>query len=67
MNDMKKILWMMLVAIASYAANAQQLPFVYDVEYTGRTLAAPVMPDTAMLPVINELTDASEGVSSFAA
>ncbi len=66
MNDMKKILWMMLVAIASYAANAQQLPFVYDVEYTGRTLAAPVMPDADQLPVIHELPDALEGVSSFA-
>ena len=39
---------------------------VYEVENTGARLAKPVMPEPDLLPVIRELPDALEGVTSFA-
>ena len=40
-------------------------PLVYDVEHTGSHYAAPPMPAADQLPVIRELPDALEGVTSF--
>ena len=44
---------------------AQDVPYVYEVEHTGKHFAVPQMPDADQLPVIHELPNALEGVSSF--
>ena len=46
--------------------GAQNVPLVYDVENTGSKFPLPVMSAPEQLPVIRELPDALEGVSSFA-
>ena len=46
--------------------DGQTLPLVYDVENTGSSFAPPVMPVPDQLPVIHELPDALEGVTTFA-
>ena len=48
------------------AQGQSNIPLVYDVENTGARLAKPVMPEPDQLPVIRELPDALEGVTSFA-
>ena len=65
---MKKILSTILLAVATIAAWAQSqtLPLVYDVENTGSQLTPPAMPAPDQLPIIRELPDALESVSSFA-
>jgi len=44
---------------------AQDIPYVYEVEHTGRHFAMPPMPDANQLPVVHELPDPLEGISSF--
>ena len=48
------------------ALGQSDIPRVYDVENTGSQLAKPVMPEPDQLPIIRELPDALEGVTSFA-
>ena len=48
------------------ALGQSDIPRVYEVENTGARLAKPVMPEPDLLPVIRELPDALEGVTSFA-
>ena len=57
-----------LLTTAAGTATAQrvEVPLVYDVENTGSNYARPVLPAPEELPVIHELPDALEGVSSFA-
>ena len=65
---MKKLFSTALFACAVLAGWSQgtTLPLVYDVEYTGSQLPKPAMPAPNQLPVIRELPDALEGVTSFA-
>ena len=51
-----------LLAVSCWA----QVPLVFGVENTGFHLEKPVMPAPDQLPVIRELPDALEGVSTFA-
>ena len=51
-----------LLAVSCWA----QVPLVFGVENTGFHLDKPVMPAPDQLPVIRELPDALEGVSTFA-
>ena len=51
-----------LLAVGCWA----QVPLVFGVENTGFHLEKPVMPAPDQLPVIRELPDALEGVSTFA-
>ena len=51
-----------LLAVGCWA----QVPLVFGVENTGFHLEKPVMPAPDQLPVIRELPDAVEGVSTFA-
>jgi len=39
---------------------------VYDVEHTGSKMPKPMMPAADELPIVRELPDALEGVTSFA-
>ena len=55
-----------LVLMALMAQGQSDIPRVYEVENTGARLAKPVMPEPDQLPVIRELPDALEGVTSFA-
>ena len=48
------------------ALGQSDIPRVYEVENTGSQLTKPVMPEPDQLPVIRELPDPLEGVSSFA-
>ena len=48
------------------ALGQSDIPRVYEVENTGSQLAKPVMPEPDQLPVIRELPDPLEGVTSFA-
>ena len=48
------------------ALGQSDIPRVYEVENTGSQLAKPVLPEPDQLPVIRELPDLLEGVSSFA-
>ena len=59
--------WLLLIAYGLIAVHceAQSLPFVFGVENTGFHLDKPVMPAPDQLPVVRELPDALEGVSSF--
>ena len=52
-------------AIAACTIQAQSLPLVYAIENTGAQFAPLVMPAPDQLPVIRELPDPLEGVSSF--
>ena len=48
------------------ALGQSDIPRVYEVENTGSQLAKPVLPEPDQLPVIRELPDPLEGVTSFA-
>ena len=64
---MKKLLSTTLLSLAFVTGWSQMpnTPLVYDVEHTGSHYAAPPMPAADQLPVIRELPDALEGVTSF--
>ena len=66
----KRLIGLSLVAFhLSLVANhsvAQNVPLVFGVENTGFHLEKPVMPAPDQLPVIRELPDALQGVSTFA-
>ena len=55
-----------LATTATIQAQGHQIPLVYNVENTGATFAAPAMPAPDQLPVIRQLPDALEGVTTFA-
>ena len=55
----------LILLFACVSAKAQ-IPFVYNQENTGRHFERPVMPHPNQLPIIRELPDALEGVSTFA-
>ena len=61
---MRKTILTMLVLGWGLAASAQ--PLVYASENTGSHFPIPDMPDAASLPVIRELPDPLQGVSTFA-
>ena len=64
---MKKLTLSTILALTTLMALGQSdIPRVYEVENTGSQLALPVMPEPDQLPVIRELPDALEGVTSFA-
>ena len=65
---MRKLLSTTLLALVAVAGWSQDktLPLAYEVENTGSRLRQPVMPAPDQLPIIRELPDALEGVSSFA-
>ena len=60
------VLTLLLSLSMSIQAQKSQLPLVYDTENTGAGYARPIMPTPEQLPVIRELPDALEGVTSFA-
>ena len=63
---MKKLLSTILFTLITLGGWSQTVPLVYDVEHTGSQLQKPVMPVADQLPMVRELPDALEGVSSFA-
>ena len=65
---MKKLTLSTILALMVLVAQGQSegISQVYDVENTGARLEKPVMPEPDQLPVIRELPDALEGVTSFA-
>ena len=64
---MKKLTLSTILALTTLMALGQSdIPRVYEVENTGSQLALPVMPEPDQLPVIRELPDALEGVTSYA-
>ena len=64
---MKKLLSTTLLSVLFVAGWSQKpvIPMVYAVERTGSHYAAPTMPAADQLPVLRELPDALEGVTSF--
>ena len=66
----RRVAWLRLLTAACWLlagnAMAQQVPRVFGVENTGCHLEKPAMPAPDALPVIRELPDALEGVSTFA-
>ncbi len=66
----RRVAWQRLLTAACWLlagnAMAQQVPRVFGVENTGCHLEKPAMPAPDALPVIRELPDALEGVSTFA-
>ena len=56
----------LLFSECAFVSAQREVPLVYDVENTGSNYARPVLPAPEELPVIHELPDALEGVSSFA-
>ena len=65
-NGAKRMLVMLMCTIMGTTAGAQSIPLVYDVENTGRHFNKPLMPEPNQLPIIQELPDALENVTSFA-
>ena len=65
-NTAKRMIIMMMSTMIGMPAWAQSIPLVYDVENTGRQYAEPLMPEPNQLPIIQELPDALENVTSFA-
>ena len=65
---MKRLTLSTILALMVLVAQGQSegISQVYDVENTGARLEKPVMPEPDQLPVIRELPDALEGVTSFA-
>ena len=56
----------LLVTIMGTTAWTQTIPLVYTTENTGKEYSAPEMPNPSQLPIIRELPNPLEGVSSFA-
>jgi hypothetical protein len=65
-NTAKRMTVMVMSIMIGMPLCAQSIPLVYDVENTGRRYAEPLMPEPNQLPIIQELPDALENVSSFA-
>ena len=65
-NTAKRMIIMMMSTMIGMPAWAQSIPLVYDVENSGRHYAEPLMPEPSQLPIIQELPDALEDVTSFA-
>ena len=65
-NGAKRMLVMLMCTIMGTTAGAQSIPLVYDVENTGRHFNKPLMQEPNQLPIIQELPDALENVTSFA-
>lgn len=65
-NRTKRMMFIMMSTMIGMPLCAQSIPLVYDVENTGRRYAEPLMPEPNQLPIIQELPDALENVSSFA-
>ena len=65
-NMAKRMMVMMMSTMIGMPAWTQSIPLVYDVENTGRQYVAPLMPEPNQLPIIQELPDALEDVTSFA-
>lgn len=65
---MNKTLATILFALVALTSQAQTPipPLVYTVEHTGSHFAPPAMPAPAQLPIIRELPDPLEGVTTFA-
>lgn len=57
-----------LLSLATFTAWAQtpKIPLVYTVENTGSHFEQPIMPEPDQLPIIHELPDPLEGVTTFA-
>lgn len=62
----KRMMTTLLVTIMGTTAWPQTIPLVYNTENTGKEYAAPKMPEPSQLPIIRELPNPLEGVSSFA-
>ena len=60
----KTVFFCLMLGVA--ATTQAQIPLVYNAENTGSQLSVPVMPKPDKLPVIRELPDPLEGVSTFA-
>jgi len=60
----KALFTTVLTCVATMAAA--QIPLVYDQENTGAHFEKPLMPAPEQLPVIRELPDALDGVTTFA-
>ena len=65
-NMVKRMMVIMISTMIGMPAWAQSIPLIYDVENTGRHYAEPLMPEPSQLPIIQELPDALEDVTSFA-
>ena len=65
-NMAKRMMVIMMSTMIGMPLCAQSIPLVYDVENTGRRYTEPLMPEPNQLPIIQELPDALENVSSFA-
>ena len=65
-NTAKRMIIMMMSTMIGMPAGAQSIPLVYDVENTGRLFNKPLMQEPNQLPIIQELPDALENVTSFA-
>ncbi len=61
---MKHIVITTLLTLAVGTAKAQ-VPLAYQVENTGSSFAAPIMPHPDQLPEVRQLPDALQGVSDF--
>ena len=64
---MKKLLSTLFLSLTFLAGWSQKpvIPLVYDAEHTGSQFAVPEMPAADQLPIIRELPDALESVTSF--
>ncbi len=64
---MKKLLSTIFLSLTFLAGWSQKpvIPLVYDAEHTGSQFAVPEMPAADQLPIIRELPDALESVTSF--
>ena len=65
-NMVKRMMVIMISTMIGMPAWDQSIPLIYDVENTGRHYAEPLMPEPSQLPIIQELPDALEDVTSFA-
>ena len=65
-NATKRMMITLLVVMLGATAWSQTIPLVYNTENTGKEYAAPKMPEPNQLPIIRELPNPLEGVSSFA-
>lgn len=60
------ILSALLLSCGLTQAQKARIPLVYPVENTGQDYAMPIMPQPDQLPVVRDLPDALQGVSTFA-
>ena len=63
---MKKLLSTILFTLITLGGWSQTVPLVYDMEHTGSKMPKPMMPAANQLPIVRELPDALESVTSFA-